>query len=151
VLTATLLIGHKTLYKFSSRQHIFNWTRSEQLRPQPGHTGRYGVSSSSKFISRECGKNVCKRLIEPRVSNSLFTVEAGKRARHCVKHVLTSKSKDGSTSRSAQPSLRTRITACSRQNNYPVPRAAGLASGAAVGWSGQIWFIPVPTRLQTDT
>jgi len=36
VLTATLLIGHATLYEFSSRQHIFNWTRSEQLRPQPG-------------------------------------------------------------------------------------------------------------------
>jgi len=36
VLTATLLIGHATLYEFSSRQHIFNWTRSDQLRLQPG-------------------------------------------------------------------------------------------------------------------
>jgi len=36
VLTATLRSGHATLYEFSSRQHIFNWTRSEQLPSQPG-------------------------------------------------------------------------------------------------------------------
>jgi len=36
VLTATLFIGHSTLYEFSSRQHIVNWTRSEHLRPQTG-------------------------------------------------------------------------------------------------------------------
>jgi len=36
MLTVKLLIGHTMLYSFSSRQHIFNWTRSEQLRPQHG-------------------------------------------------------------------------------------------------------------------
>jgi len=36
VFTAMLLIGHAMLYKFSSRQHIGNWTRSEQVRSKHG-------------------------------------------------------------------------------------------------------------------
>jgi len=48
LLTATLLIGHATLYEFSSKQRIFNWTRSEHLRAQPGLLD--GVSSVECII-----------------------------------------------------------------------------------------------------
>jgi len=36
MLTATLVTGHAMLYEFSSREHVFNWTRSEKLGLQVG-------------------------------------------------------------------------------------------------------------------
>jgi len=53
MLTAPLHTGHVTLYEFSSRQSLLQWTRSratEQLRPQSGLLQDMGYRPAASLL-----------------------------------------------------------------------------------------------------